>query len=167
MNDGAGGQTTRHFTCVSHSVEETRHWGEEIGRQLCPGDLVALYGPLGAGKTTLVQGIARGMRARGPVRSPSFTLVNEYETEAGMLYHLDLFRLASEEEVEEAGLGERLPGDGVAVVEWAERAASLLPPDRLDLTLEMAEGENERRLVFSPQGSRFVTLLADLGVVGC
>lgn len=152
---------------VSGSAEETRQLGEQIGRRLRRGDVVALSGPLGAGKTTLARGIAAGWGVRVPVRSPSFTLVHEYQTERGTLYHLDLFRLSSSAEAEEAGLAEFLPGDGVAVVEWPETAGSLLPEVRLHIRLEMGSREEERQVILEAHGDRFVAWLEELGVALC
>ncbi|MEW6398862.1 MAG: tRNA (adenosine(37)-N6)-threonylcarbamoyltransferase complex ATPase subunit type 1 TsaE [Bacillota bacterium] len=144
---------------LSRSPAQTRELGARLGGMMQRGDVVALVGPLGAGKTTLVQGMAEGLGFAGRVRSPSFTLVNEYPTPRGNLYHLDLFRLDSAREAEEAGLDEFLPGDGMAVVEWAERAAALLPPEHLEISLEMGSQEEERVLLLTACGTRYHLLL--------
>ena len=103
---------------------------EELGRSWCldlqPGDVIALYGNLGAGKTVLVRGLAEGLQACGPVRSPTFTLINEYPGPLP-LYHVDLYRLAHADEALDLGLDEYLFGAGVTVIEWAERIESILP----------------------------------------
>lgn len=143
------------------SPGETRRLGTCLGGMMDRGDVVALVGALGAGKTTLVQGVAEGMGTAGRVRSPSFTLVNEYPTPQGNLYHLDLFRLTAVE-AEEAGLSEFLPGDGSAVVEWADRAAGLLPPEHLEIRLEMGSGESERLITLTARGERYRAILARL-----
>lgn len=147
---------------LSRSPAQTRGLGERVGALMQKGDVVALAGPLGAGKTTLVQGMAEGLGFAGRVRSPSFTLVNEYPTPRGKLYHLDLFRLEHSGEAEEAGLGEFLPGDGMAVVEWADRAADLLPSEHLEIALEMGPQEEVRIIVLTARGKRYRLLLAAL-----
>ena len=117
---------TQKFT--THSPAETQEVGEKIGRSLKPGDVVALIGALGAGKTCLTQGIARGagVHCEQTVNSPSYVLINEY---AGRLpiYHIDLYRLQHLGEIVDLGLEEYLDGDGVCVIEWADRMESLLP----------------------------------------
>jgi len=104
----------------SQSVAETHALGQLLGEHAVPGDIVLLHGPLGSGKTALAQGIARGLGVAGTVNSPTFTIVKEY---AGRLplYHLDLYRLDDPEELETLGFASYFEGDGVAVVEWAER----------------------------------------------
>ena len=149
---------------VSRAPEETRGLGARLGTMLQRGDVLALVGPLGAGKTTLVQGIAEGAGCSGRVRSPSFTLVNEYSSPRGNLYHLDLFRLDSTAEAEEAGLHEFIPGDGIAVVEWAEKAGDLLPREYLEICLQMGSGEAERLITLTAHGERYCHLLAALTV---
>src|SRR5713226_4230931 len=108
--------------------EETRGIGEALGRRLAPGDVVCLAGPLGAGKTTLAQGIGRGLGVEEVVNSPTFTLVQEY---GGRLpvYHLDVYRLSSPEEAADLALDEMLSAGGVVLIEWSERIAPLLPAD--------------------------------------
>src|SRR5437762_750619 len=142
---------------VTESDEETRALGEALGRRLGPGDVVCLQGPLGAGKTTLAQGIARGLEVEDVVNSPTFTLVQEY---AGRLpvYHLDVYRLSGPEEAVDLALDEMLTAGGVVMIEWPERIVSLLPPDRLEVTLEL-HGE-ARRLTVSARGPRAAATLA-------
>ena len=109
---------------ISHSPAETESLGETWGREAQRGLVIALSGDLGAGKTQLVRGVARGLGYPGRVRSPTFALVNIYEGGRLPLFHLDLYRLESLEAVYRAGMDEYLQPDGVAVIEWAER---LLP----------------------------------------
>ena len=106
----------------THSASDTLTLGEKIGRLLEAGDIVFLFGDLGAGKTTLTQGIARGLGvARDEyVRSPTFTLVNEYRGKVPV-FHVDLYRIASSHELEDLGLEESFSGEGVSIVEWAEK----------------------------------------------
>ncbi len=143
---------------TTHSGEETQDLGTRLGRLLSSGDIVLLFGDLGAGKTTLTQGIARGMGVNPDeyVRSPTFTLVNEY---AGKfpIYHIDLYRLDSLAEIENIGLEETLFGGGVSIVEWAEKLfRSPGEPPGLGITQRIEVeisclGENERRLEVRPR----------------
>jgi tRNA threonylcarbamoyladenosine biosynthesis protein TsaE len=142
---------------ITRSDEETRAVGKALGRRLEAGGVVCLAGPLGAGKTTLAQGIARGLEVAEVVNSPTFTLVQEY---AGRLpvYHLDVYRLSGPEEAADLALDEMLAAGGVVMIEWPERIAPLLPADRLEVRLE-PEGE-ARRLTLSSYGPRSAGLIA-------
>jgi tRNA threonylcarbamoyladenosine biosynthesis protein TsaE len=145
---------------VTRSDEETRALGEALGRRLGPGDVVCLIGPLGAGKTTLAQGIARGLEVEDVVNSPTFTLVQEY---AGRLpvYHLDVYRLSGPEEAADLALDELLAAGGIVMIEWPERIAPFLPPDRLEVHLE-PHGDARRLTVVGhgPRGQGLATALA-------
>jgi tRNA threonylcarbamoyladenosine biosynthesis protein TsaE len=123
---------------VTTSADETQHLGIALGRLLQPGDLVLLQGPLGAGKTCMVQGIARGYGYTGRVISPSFTLANVYELPGGRppLYHLDLWRIKNPVEALGLGLEEYLAGRGPCVIEWPEVAETVLPRDYLLVRIE-------------------------------
>jgi tRNA threonylcarbamoyladenosine biosynthesis protein TsaE len=138
---------------ISRNEAETRAIGERLGRVLWPGDVVLLHGDLGAGKTTLAQGIARGLGVAGYVQSPTFTLVHEHDglTADGApvrLYHLDLYRLGGEEDLDSFGFDDYLaPSDGITLIEWPERAASRLPGAYLLVRLAPV-GAGERRIEF-------------------
>lgn len=137
--------------CVeSASPEASLALGEAVGKRLVAGDVVALWGELGAGKTLLTQGIARGLGvpAGTAVTSPTFTIINEYEGRL-RLYHMDGYRLGDPDELETLPWREALFGDGVAVVEWPERLGPFLPSARLDIFLEIL-GPTTRRLRFVP-----------------
>jgi tRNA threonylcarbamoyladenosine biosynthesis protein TsaE len=108
-------------TINSHNPEETEALGEEFGRSARSGLVIALSGDLGAGKTRFVKGLARGLGVPGRVHSPTFTLVNEYAGGRLKLFHLDLYRLETSEQILSAGIEEYLKPDGVSVIEWAER----------------------------------------------
>jgi tRNA threonylcarbamoyladenosine biosynthesis protein TsaE len=108
-------------TFISHSPSETESLGEGWGRAARHGWVIGLTGDLGAGKTQLVKGLARGLGITTRVHSPTFTLVNEYGGGRLRLFHLDLYRLESREQIRAAGLEEFLQPDGVSVIEWAER----------------------------------------------
>src|SRR5215212_9556022 len=128
---------------LTRSDEETRALGEALGRRLGPGDVVCLMGPLGAGKTTLAQGIARGLEVEDVVNSPTFTLVQEYEARLPV-YHLDVYRLSGPEEGADLAIPDMIAAGGVLMIEWPERIDSLLPPDRLEV--QLAPSGDERRL---------------------
>ena len=130
---------------ISHSPEETRALGEKLAARLAPGDVVILEGELGAGKSELARGIAKGLGVQETVTSPSFTILNVYESGRCPLYHFDWYRLESAEELFELGLEEYLGGDGIAVVEWAEKCPEALPEKTIRIRLE-ATGDEERRI---------------------
>ena len=145
-------------TLDSGSETETRRLGERLGRVLGKGDVVLLFGTLGAGKTALVQGLARGLgvpRERR-VASPTFTLVNEHPGRVP-LYHVDLYRIDDAGELEEIGLREYLEGQGVTVIEWAERLGRLLPKERLEIAIEIT-GARSRTFSLRPVGERAQTI---------
>lgn len=146
---------------VSHSPAQTRRIGERLGQLAQPGDVLCLEGPLGSGKTVLAQGIGRGLGMREPVSSPSFTLINEYRSGRLPLFHIDLYRLETGQEVWDLGLVEYLEGTGLSVVEWADRAPRLMPSERLWITLQH-RSETRRRIVIQAQGPRYSAVLASL-----
>ena len=118
---------------TTHNHEETLAFGKRLGQYLQPGDIVLLFGDLGAGKTTLTQGLCHGLGLAEDeyIRSPTFTLVNEYRG-TGTIYHMDLYRLSSLPEIEALGLEEALFSDGVSIIEWAEK---LFPTPKLNPAL--------------------------------
>jgi tRNA threonylcarbamoyladenosine biosynthesis protein TsaE len=122
---------------ILNTVEATQAFAESWTPDLTGGEIFALYGVLGSGKTQLVKGIARGLGYRGAVTSPTFTLVHEYLGGRLPLYHIDLYRLQAEKQAIEIGLEEYIPSDGVTIIEWPERIASILPPETLHWELEV------------------------------
>jgi tRNA threonylcarbamoyladenosine biosynthesis protein TsaE len=139
---------------ISHSPAETESLGESWGRAAQHGLVIALSGELGAGKTQLVKGLARGLGVTARVHSPTFTLVNEYTGGRLRLFHLDLYRLETREQILSAGLEEFFQPDGVAVVEWAERIADcgLRIADFKNVKIEIA-GETERKIIYDNPGA--------------
>ena len=137
---------------ISNSAEETRKLGEELAADLRPGDVILLEGPLGAGKSELARGIARGLGVRETVTSPSFTILNVYTSGRLPLYHFDWYRLESEEELYELGLAEYLGGDGVALVEWPGRCPDALPAD-FEMIEIIPEGECRRTFRIRTHGN--------------
>ena len=113
---------------ILNSVESAQAFGESWAADLVGGEIFALHGVLGAGKTQLAKGLARGLGYRGDVTSPTFTIVHEYRGGRLPMYHIDLYRIQNEKDAIDIGLEEYIPGDGVTVIEWPERIASLLPP---------------------------------------
>ncbi len=150
------------FAVESGGPGETQEIGQTLGRLLGTGDVVGLIGILGAGKTVLVKGIAEGMGVADPreVSSVSFTLIKRYEGRVP-LYHADAFRLSGSSELEALGADEMLYGEGAAVIEWADRVSCLLPPERLEVCIEIL-GLSERRLTFSGEGRRAAALVEEL-----
>ena len=129
---------------VTNSAAETKALGEKLASRLKAGDVVVLEGELGAGKSELARGIARGLGVTETVTSPSFTILNVYESGRCPLYHFDWYRLESEEELYELGMDEYLGGDGIAVIEWAERCPEAVPENVLRIRLEATGGESRR-----------------------
>jgi tRNA threonylcarbamoyladenosine biosynthesis protein TsaE len=141
----------RPYHWVSHSPEETRALAARLGPWLAPGDIVALNGELGSGKTEFVHGLAQGLQVPpNLVASPSFTLVNEYPGRLTLM-HLDLYRLEDLPREMLPDLEEYLSGPQVVAVEWARRLAPLLPGDYLEVDLEIT-GESGRELTFTGHG---------------
>ncbi len=127
----------------TRSEEETIALGERIGRALAPGTVVLLTGELGAGKTTLVKGIAQGRGAAecDQVSSPTFTLIHEYGWPP-LVYHIDFYRLEDARELEALGLDEIFDRGAVAVIEWGERFREFMPPERIEIRLSAGEGDD-------------------------
>ncbi|MFQ6672621.1 MAG: tRNA (adenosine(37)-N6)-threonylcarbamoyltransferase complex ATPase subunit type 1 TsaE [Candidatus Tectimicrobiota bacterium] len=144
------------FGITSKSPEATGRIGAALGSVLQPGDVLCLVGPLGAGKTCLVQGIVKGAHpdASGPVRSPSFTLIAEYPGPVP-IYHIDLFRLHGLPGDREVGVEELLGGPGCCLIEWADRSPQWMPAERLDVELTIT-GPRERHLHLTPRGQGWI-----------
>lgn len=138
---------------LSHSTEETERFGETLAAALRPGDVLAYTGSLGMGKTAFTRGLARGLGCRGRVTSPTFTIVNEYEGKTP-LFHFDMYRLGSSEELFDIGWDDYLARGGVCAVEWSERVSDALPDGTIFVDIARgAEGEDSR--VITVTGGRF------------
>lgn len=144
---------------VSQSTDDTERLGEAFGQLLNAGDIVCLYGELGSGKTVLSKGLAAGLgvAGRGTVRSPSFVLMHQYQGRMPV-YHADLYRLNGPTDIVDIGLREVLGGDGVAMIEWADKLETSLPLERLDISLEHQNDET-RLITIQAQGSRYHRLV--------
>jgi len=145
---------------TAQSPEQTQQFGTRLGEIARPGDVILLVGKLGAGKTCLTQGIAWGLGIDDYAASPSFVLVRELYGRLP-LYHLDFYRLENLEEIAELGLDEYFYGQGVSVVEWADRALELLPPEHLLIEMDYIS-ETERHLRLKPSGKRYREMAAEL-----
>ena len=131
---------------ITHSREETIQLAEQLARGLQKGDVLALYGDLGSGKTTFAKGIGRGLGVKDArhINSPTFVLIKEYEARIPM-YHLDLYRLDNLGDIEDIAIGEYIYGDGVAIVEWAEKIGDILPERHIAVKFTI-KGDEEREI---------------------
>lgn len=133
---------------LSHSPEETEHIGEMLGRRLRPCTVVAYRGGLGMGKTAFTRGLARGLGCAGRVTSPTFTIVNEYDG-ATPLFHFDMYRLGSSDELFDIGWEDYLTRGGVCAVEWSERVDDAMPADTLWVDIARGTDESDRIITIS------------------
>ena len=136
---------------ITNSAAQTRKLGERLAEKLDAGDVVLLEGGLGAGKSELARGIARGLGVQETVTSPSFTILNVYESGRTPLYHFDWYRLESEEELYELGMDEYLGGDGIALVEWPGRCPDAVPAECIRIRIAPGDGDI-RRIEAEPAG---------------
>ncbi len=134
--------------------EETFALGEKMGKEAKAGEVYTLDGDLGVGKTVFAQGFASGMGVSGPVNSPTFTILQEYEGKTLRLYHFDAYRIADESEMEEIGFEEYVYGEGVSLIEWASQISGILPEKRTAVTLEkdLQKGFDSRRITIAEIG---------------
>ena len=138
---------------VSHSTQETEQLGEEVAKSLRGGDVLAFTGSLGMGKTAFTRGLARGLGCRGRVTSPTFTIVNEYDGKTP-LFHFDMYRLGSSDELFDIGWDDYLARGGVCAVEWSERVSDALPDDTIYVDIARGE-EDENTRTITVTGGRF------------
>ncbi len=151
---------TNELKLVSNSPEETQGIGERLGEIARPGDIYILTGKLGAGKTCLTQGIARGLGINEYTMSPSFVLIRELKGRLP-LYHIDLYRLDKIEEIAELGLDDYLYGHGVTVIEWGEKAGQIIPEESLRIEISYVS-DSERRLKFKANGQRYREIISEI-----
>ncbi|MBQ0041292.1 MAG: tRNA (adenosine(37)-N6)-threonylcarbamoyltransferase complex ATPase subunit type 1 TsaE [Clostridiales bacterium] len=129
---------------VNKSEADTRKLGLELAEKAEAGDVIALIGDLGTGKTALTRYIAEGLGIKDTISSPTFTIVKEYKSGRLPLYHFDVYRLGDGEELLDIGAEEYLYGDGICVIEWADIVADVLPEDAIAINIEYGENEGER-----------------------
>jgi len=134
-------------TIILRGLKDMETFGKEFSKNLNPGSVIALVGPLGAGKTTLTQSIARGLGISEKLTSPTFTIIQEYESGRLPLYHFDVYRVYDPEELFEMGFEDYLRRDGVCIIEWADLIEDMLPEDTIRINLDYTENEGERSLI--------------------
>ncbi len=136
---------------TTHSAQETRALGARLAALLNPGDTVLLQGEMGAGKSEFARGVARGLGIMGPVPSPSFTILNAYDEGRCPLYHFDWYRVHDPDEIGEMGFEEMLNGDGIALIEWSQRAEDYVPERVLKVGIRAVD-EETREITLTPYG---------------
>lgn len=152
----------RTVSILSHSSRQTKRIGFSLGRAAQKGDVLCLYGPVGSGKTTFVQGYAKGLGIKTSVTSSSFVLVSSYNGKLP-LYHVDFYRIPVTHSEDFLGLGEFLQRNAVVCIEWADNQNTLLPPERLDIYVDISGGRKGQRVLrFEPQGERWGNLLRSI-----
>lgn len=142
------------------NLEKTEEFGENLGSLLRPSDVVCLNGDLGAGKTTLTKSIGKGMGIEDYITSPTFTIINEYYSKLN-LYHFDTYRLENIDDIEYLGFDEYFYGDGVCIIEWADKIRNFLPEEYLELNISKLD-ENKRRIEIIAVGDRWLDLLEEI-----
>ncbi|MCP9334038.1 tRNA (adenosine(37)-N6)-threonylcarbamoyltransferase complex ATPase subunit type 1 TsaE [Lentilactobacillus hilgardii] len=150
-------------TVTVNSAEQTIEVGEKLAQFLQPRDLILLDGDLGAGKTTFTKGLGKGLGIERPIKSPTFTIIREYQSGRIPLYHMDVYRL-EQGGGDDLGLDEYFNGDGVNVVEWSKFVSDEIPTDYLRIIFKRddAKGDNVRTMIFEPKGNRFEELTTKL-----
>jgi len=147
---------------ISKSAEDTYKIGERLGQLLIPGSIICLTGDLGAGKTAFTQGIGKGMGITEHIVSPTYTIINEYTSGRIPLYHFDVYRLGSSDEMYELGCDEYFYGDGATVLEWADNVDDVIPNEKLWITIRKLENPDEREIVFKAFGTDYEKLLEEM-----
>jgi tRNA threonylcarbamoyladenosine biosynthesis protein TsaE len=133
-------------TLTTHSEESTIQAGKNFSGRLVPGTIVALYGGLGTGKTRFIKGVCEGLGVLEHVTSPTFTIVNEYRGGNIPVYHFDFYRINMIAEMQEIGFEEYMNGEGICLIEWADRIEKLLPADRFDIHLRLGKSDCDREI---------------------
>lgn len=141
-------------TYETNSGEETKELGRKIGMGAKPGDVYTLIGDLGVGKTVFTQGIAAGLSIKEPVNSPTFTIVQVYDSGRMPFYHFDVYRIGDVEEMEEIGYEDYFYGEGLTMIEWADLIREILPPCRKEILIEkdLEKGFDYRRITITEVG---------------
>jgi tRNA threonylcarbamoyladenosine biosynthesis protein TsaE len=139
--------------------EETKSFGYKLGEIVKKGSIICLLGDLGAGKTTFTQSLAKGLGVCDYVTSPTFTIVNEYDGRIP-LYHFDVYRIVSSEEMYDIGYDEYINSDGVCIIEWANLIEDIVPEERL--TIELKYVEDGREMILTPKGEEYTRIVEEL-----
>lgn len=142
---------------ITHNIEETINIGKQIGELCNPGDIICLVGDLGTGKTHLTKGIALGLGIEEPITSPTFTIVNEYDSGRIKLYHFDVYRVNDPDEIYAIGFDEYIFSNGVSIIEWANYIESLIPEEYMSINISKlpSESENFRKIKIYTKGERY------------
>ena len=148
----------KEYELTTSNNGETSQFAERLAGHLQPGDVIALEGDLGAGKTTFTKGLAKGLGVKKTVNSPTFTIIKEYKGNLP-LYHMDVYRVA--DTYEDLGFDEYFEGDGITVVEWAHLIEEQLPAERLTIYL-YHQGQDQRKIVLTPKGQRYEQLCKEI-----
>ncbi len=153
------------YTVITYNTKETVYLGKILGNLLKKGDLIAINGDLGTGKTCLIKGIANGLKNKNDVTSPSFTIINEYSAKIP-IFHFDLYRLNKLIEIEELGYEEYFYGEGVTLIEWANKISNYLPEKLLsiDMSIDYSNISN-RKITFRAKGKRYKKILEELKTI--
>ena len=140
------------------SAEETYELGKKIGMEAQPGQIYTLVGDLGVGKTVFTQGVAAGLNISEPISSPTFTIVQEYESGRMPFYHFDVYRIGDIEEMEEIGYDDYFFGNGICLIEWADMIEEILPGDRISVRIEkdLEKGFDYRRIIIEGKEKRIL-----------
>lgn len=140
-----------------NSIEETTNLGVALGKLLNSGDIICLTGDLGTGKTHITKGISRGLGITDNITSPTFTIVNEYDSGRLKLYHFDVYRVSDPDEIYAIGFDDYIFGDGVSIIEWANYIEEILPNDYLHIYIQkdLTKGENYRKIIVTPYGEKY------------
>ena len=140
-----------------NSIDETKNIGRQLGKILNPGDIVCLTGDLGTGKTHITKGIAEGLSITENITSPTFTIVNEYDSGRLKLYHFDVYRVSDPDEIYAIGFDDYIFGEGISIIEWANYIEEILPKDYLHIYIQkdLSKGENYRKISITPYGEKY------------
>ena len=145
-----------------NGLDETRKFGEKLGRALRPGDMLLLTGELGAGKTTLTKSIGLGLGIEDYITSPTFALVNEYKGRDCWVYHFDVYRLENIDDLDDLGFDEYFYSGGINIIEWGNKIEDLVPIERISLDIVKGRNLDERIVSLSGETRRFDELLEEL-----
>lgn len=148
---------------VLKGLEDTKRFGEKLGALLKPGDIICLMGDLGAGKTTLTKSIGKGLGVEDYITSPTFTLINEYKGRLN-LYHFDVYRLEGVSDLDDLGFEEYFYSNGVSIIEWGDKIASILPENTISIKIEKGKELDNRILYLHGEGNRFKELIEELNI---
>ncbi len=146
---------------ILKGLKDTEKFAIKLGKLLGPGDIVCLNGDLGAGKTTMTKSIGLGLGVEEYITSPSFALINQYRGRM-MVYHFDVYRLEEVDELYDLGFDEYFFGQGVCIIEWAERIEKMIPKERIVIDIKKTDNIDERILHISGSGDRYKEIIKEL-----